>query len=71
MNVLDSLVGLLPQLHVDGGVKLDKPGVQVHLLGLRVVQVDRVCCRVLVLDDQVQMVPKRLHHSICLCLKLQ
>ncbi len=41
------LVGLLPQLHADGGVQLDQPRVQVHLLRLRVVQVDRVRCWVL------------------------
>jgi hypothetical protein len=41
------LVGLLPQLHADGSVQLDQPRVQIHLLRLRVVQVDRVRCWVL------------------------
>jgi len=58
VDVLHGLVSLLPELHVDGSVELDQPGVQVHLLRLRVVQVDRVCRWVLVLDDQVQMVPE-------------
>jgi len=58
MDVLHSFVSLLPQLHVDGSVELNQPSVQVHLLGLGVVQVDSVCCWVLVLDDQIQMVPE-------------
>lgn len=58
MDVLHGFVSLLPQLHVDGSVELNQPRVQVHLLGLGVVQVDRVCRRVLVLDDQIQMVPE-------------
>ena len=47
VDVLDGLVGLLPQLHADGGVQLDQPCVQVHLLRLRVVQVDGVGRRIL------------------------
>ena len=40
MDVLHSLIGLLPELHVDSSIQLDQPGVQVHLLGLRIVEVD-------------------------------
>ena len=67
------LVGLLPELHVDGGVQLDEPRVQVHLLGLGVVQVDRVGVGVGVLDDQVQVVPELVAElpELCLALVLQ
>ena len=59
VDVLDSFVGLLPQLHLDGSVQLSQPRVQVPLLGLRVVQVDRVVVGgALLLDDQVQVVPQ-------------
>lgn len=58
VDVLDGLVGLLPELHLDGGVQLHQPRVQVPLLGLRAVEVDRVGRRVLLLDDQIQMVPQ-------------
>ena len=58
VNVLDGLVGLLPQLHLDGSIQLDQPRVQVPLLGLGAVEVDRVGRRVLLLDDQVQVVPQ-------------
>ena len=58
MDILDCLVGLLPELHLDGGVQLDQPCVQVPLLGLRAVQVDGVGRRVLLLDDQVQVIPQ-------------
>ena len=58
VDVLDGLVGLLPELHLDGGVQLHQSRVQVPLLGLRAVEVDRVGRRVLLLDDQIQMVPQ-------------
>ena len=56
MNVLHCLVGLLPELHLDGSVQLSQPGVQVPLLSLWVSQVDGVGCWILLLDDQVQMI---------------
>jgi hypothetical protein len=59
MNILDSLLSLLSELPVDGSIQLDQPGVEVHLLGLGVVEVDGVSSGVLLLDDQVQMVPLR------------
>lgn len=58
VDVLDCLVGLLPELHLDGGVQLDQPRVQVPLLSLGAVEVDRVGRRVLLLDDQIQMIPQ-------------
>ena len=58
VDVLDGAVGLLPELHLDGGVQLDQPRVQVPLLGLGAVEVDRVGRRVLLLDDQIQMIPQ-------------
>ena len=58
MDVLHSLIGLLPELHVDSSIQLDQPGVQVHLLGLRIVEVDGVSSWVLLLYDQVKMVPQ-------------
>ena len=51
MNILHSSVGLLPQLHVDCSIQLDK-------LSLRVVQVDCVSCWVLFLDDRIQVIPQ-------------
>ena len=44
---------------MDGSIQLDQPDVEVHLLGLRVVEVNGVSSGVLLLDDQVQMVPLR------------
>ena len=58
MDVLDIFVGLLPELHVDGSIQLEQPGVKVHLLSLRVVEVDGVSSGVLLLDDKVQMIPQ-------------
>ena len=42
-----------------GSIQLDQPSVKDHLLGLRVVEVNGVSNGVLLLDDQVQMVPLR------------
>ena len=44
---------------MDGSIQLDQPGVEVPLLGLRVVEVNGDSSGVLLLDDQVQMVPLR------------
>ena len=40
VDILDGLEGLLPQLHGDGPLELEEPRVQVHLLRVRVVEVD-------------------------------
>ena len=58
MDVLDCLVSLLPQLHLDSSVQLDQPCVQIPLLRLWAVEIDRVGSGVLLLDDQVQVVPQ-------------
>jgi len=70
MDVFHGLVSLLPELHMDGSVELDQPCVQVHLLRLGIVQVDRVCRWVLVLDDQVQVVPELVTKFPELCFPL-
>ena len=55
VDVLDGLVGLLPELHLDGSVQLGKTSVQVHLLGVSIVQVDGHLGRGLLLH-QIQVV---------------
>ena len=34
MDIIYSLVDLMTELHMDGSIQLDQPGVQVHLMGL-------------------------------------
>lgn len=54
MDVLHSLEGFLPQLHLDGTVQLNQASVKMHGLGLRVVQIDGTLL-VLMLMDVAQM----------------
>lgn len=54
MDVLDRLEGLLPELHVDGRLQLNKTRVQMHGLRFWVVQVDGPLL-VLVLVDVAKM----------------
>ena len=68
VNVLHSLVGLLPQLHVDGGVQLDQPRVEVHLLRVRVVQVDRVRVRVHLQFYKISVIKTNMSFD-CLCIQ--
>ena len=39
-------------------ILLISPGVQVPLLGVRTVEVDGVGCGILLLDDQIQVIPQ-------------
>ena len=57
MKITYGLVGFLPQLHLDGRIQLDQPGVQVHLLRISIVQVDGQGTWWL-LEHQIQMIPE-------------
>lgn len=50
MNVLCWPVDLLPQLHLNGNVQLDKSGLQMHRLTVRVVEVDSSLLALVTMD---------------------
>jgi len=70
VDVFDCLVSFLPKFHLNSSVKESQPGVKVPLLGLRIVQIDRVGGWVLLLDDQVKVIPQLVTQLSELCFPL-